>query len=101
MSEFNIIGESIYLLSIKFFLGAVAAFLAIMLWRKTRTPAEILFILGILALYVSVLYKALQFFGFFVFNNFTIGGMEPLTAFFDILPVIFFIISLVLFLRNR
>lgn len=103
MSNFNIMfyGESLYILAIKLFLGAAAAFLAILFWRKTRTPAEIVFILGILSMYVSVLYKTLQRFGFFVFSYAVTNGIDILTALFDIVPIVFFIISLALFVKSR
>lgn len=102
MQNFNIIfyGETLYVLSAKLILGAVAAFLAILFWRKTRNPAEVLFIIGILFSYVSVLHKALRHFGFFVITDFVIADKIPITAIFDTVPIIFFIISLLLFLKK-
>ena len=48
------------LLFIKLILGAAAAFIAVLAWRKSRDPYMIMFILGILASYVTVLHQLLR-----------------------------------------
>ena len=44
-------------------LGAVASFLAIMLWPRTRDVAWILIIVGTITAYVETVFSILRFFG--------------------------------------
>jgi hypothetical protein len=55
-------GELIYLSS-RLFLGALAAFFAIMLWSKTRDAAWMLMVMGTLAAYIESVCVILDFFG--------------------------------------
>ena len=56
------IGELLYILS-RLILGALAAFLAIMLWSKTRDAAWMLMVMGAIAAYIEIVYSILGLFG--------------------------------------
>ncbi|WP_010262322.1 hypothetical protein [Treponema primitia] len=56
------IGEILYISS-RLFLGALAAFLAIMLWSKTRDMAWMLMVIGTIAAYAEIVYSILGLFG--------------------------------------
>jgi len=55
-------GQTIYILS-QLILGAGAAFLAILLWPKTRDPAWMLVIFGVIIAYIETVYSILKIFG--------------------------------------
>jgi len=85
-------GQAI-LISSQLILGAVAAFLAILLWPRIRDAAWILIIFGIIIAYIETVYSILNIFGISG-DEFIVFGTIPLIPF--ILPVIrmlFFIIA--------
>jgi hypothetical protein len=56
------VGEILYISS-RLVLGAIAAFLAIMLWSKTRDPAWMLMVMGVIAAYGEIVYSILGLLG--------------------------------------
>ena len=89
------------LLFIKLILGAAAAFIAVMAWRKTREPYMIMFILGILASYVTVLHQLLRYFGFVSEKDIILDGIAISIFISENIPIILFIASLCLFLKSK
>jgi hypothetical protein len=83
-------GEAIYILS-RLFLGAVASFLAIMLWSKIRDVAWMLLVIGTIAAYAETVYAILNLFGITEINMITIGSMPVASIVLPCLPAVFFI----------
>jgi len=83
-------GQIVYILS-RLSLGALAAFLAIMLWSKTRDVAWMLMVIGTIAAYVETVYSILNLFGvsggMFIF----IGSVPLMSILLPSLPMVFFI----------
>ncbi|MCL2759029.1 MAG: hypothetical protein FWD22_02330 [Treponema sp.] len=77
-------GQSIYIFS-QLILGAGAAFLAILLWPKTREAAWMLVIFGTIVAYIETVYSILKIFG--------IAGDEYLIL--DTIPLVSFILPTV------
>ena len=76
-------------------LGTAAAFLAILIWPKTRDAAWILVISGILAAYAEIVFSILV--NIFPEDNFIIIGNIPLVSMIlSWLPIGFFISALVI-----
>ncbi|UTC63224.1 hypothetical protein E4O05_04890 [Treponema sp. OMZ 787] len=89
------------LLFTKLFLGAVAVFFGIIVWSKTKKVSMILFVLGVFLLYISILTDTLTYFGFINTKFFTIGHLPVLSLIFESVPIVFFIASFCVFLRER
>ena len=89
------------LLFTKLFLGAVAVFFGIIVWSKTKKTSMILFVLGMFLMYISILTDTLTYFGFINTKFFTIGSLPLLSIIFENAPIVFFIASFCVFLRER
>ena len=63
---------NIVFISIRLILGAIASFLAIMLWAKTRDAAWMLMVIGTIVAYIEIVYSLLDLSG--------ITGRLPLFA---------------------
>jgi len=83
-------GQLVYILS-RLILGALASFLAIMLWSKTRDVAWMLMVIGAIAAYAETVYSILNLFGISGSNVFTIGSVPLMSIVLPCLPTIFFI----------
>lgn len=88
-------------LIVKLALGAVASFLAILVWSKTREIAWLCVVAGILALYAGTLYRALKLFGLFAGPEILVFGASVGSLVSDNLSIICFIIAFIVFLRSR
>jgi hypothetical protein len=86
-------GEFIAILS-RLVLGALASFLAIMLWSKTRDTAWILVIIGTLMAYAETVYSILIFFGVSSVNILPVGSVPLMSILLPVLPTLFFIAAL-------
>jgi hypothetical protein len=83
-------GQLIYIIC-RLVLGAAAAFLAILLWAKTRDLAWMLMVIGAFASYGEVVYSILELFGM---SGAIVLGTVPKSAvsiLFSCLPLVFFI----------
>jgi len=58
------VGQAIYISS-RLILGAVAAFLAILLWAKNRDISWMFLVIGTVAAYIEIVYSILDTYGFF------------------------------------
>jgi hypothetical protein len=82
-------GQLIYVMS-RLVLGAIASFLAIMLWSRTRDAAWMIMVLGIILAYAETVYSIVNRFGIagdFLF----IGSMPIISILLPCLPTVFFI----------
>jgi hypothetical protein len=82
-------GHLIYILS-RLFLGGLAAFLAIMVWPKTRDPAWMLMVIGAIAGYAEIVYSILGILGITGGTAFLPGPVPAALALAN-LPACFFI----------
>jgi hypothetical protein len=82
-------GHLIYIIC-RLVLGTAAAFLAILLWAKTRDIAWMLMIIGVLANYVEVVYNILELLGISGALP-RIGSRSVMSILFPCLPLVFFI----------
>ncbi len=87
-------------LFIKLVVGAIALFFAILVWHRTRKTYMVLFVLGVLSLYILALVQSMNYFGFIVMYSLSIKNIPVGTVFFEILPIIFFTASLCSFLKS-
>ena len=93
--------DQVILLLSRFALGAVATFLAILVWSRTRDPAWMLIVVGIVAHYGEVVLGALQALGVVRFDVVMIGGVALFPLILANLPIFFFILGfLVMVLRK-
>ena len=83
-------GQIVYILS-RLSLGALAAFLAIMLWSKTRDVAWMLMVIGTIAAYVETVYSILNLFGVSGGKFIFIGSVPLMSILLPSLPMVFFI----------
>jgi hypothetical protein len=83
-------GNLIYILS-RLILGALASFLAIMLWSKTRDIAWMLMVLGTIATYAGIVYWILSILGITEGMAFSAGPVSAASLILVNLPVCFFI----------
>ncbi|MGI5173791.1 hypothetical protein H0R92_09340 [Treponema sp. OMZ 840] len=90
---------------IKLVLGGIAAFLAIMLWSKTRDAAWIALVAGTLIAYAGIVYDVLSVFGINAFHNnagIEIGGVPLASVIFSFFPQLFYIAAfLIALIRKR
>lgn len=93
--------QGIMMLS-RFVLGAVATFLAILVWSRTRDTAWMLIVVGTVAHYGEVVFSALESLGVVRLDLVTIGGVAVFPLILANLPMLFFIIAfLVMVVRRR
>jgi hypothetical protein len=93
-------GQTIFISS-QLILGAVAAFLAILLWPKIRDAAWMLIIFGIIVAYIETVYSILKIFGING-DAFVIFGSIPIISF--VLPTIrmsFFIAAFIIMVYKQ
>lgn len=94
-------GEFVLLLS-RLSVAAVASFLAIILWSRTRDPAWMLMVVGTIALYADIVYSLLTLFGAVDPAAFTPGGVPVAPLVFTNLPPLFYSIAfVVMIIRKR
>ena len=72
-------------------LGAVASFLAIMLWSKTKDLAWMFMVIGAIATYGETVYSILVFLGIFGGNTLYNDSMPIVSIVLPCLPLLFFI----------
>ena len=80
--------------------GAIAAFLAIMLWSRTRNSAWMLIIIGAIVAYIEIVYSILNMFGMTA-DFFLIGSVPVISFILPLLRMFFFIAAfLVMIIRH-
>ena len=92
-------GQTGYVLS-RLILGALASFLAIMLWSRTRDAAWMLVIIGTIVAYLQTIYAAMSLLGIVNESDFTIG-IIPLSILLSSVPQIFIIAAFLVILTRK
>lgn len=96
------VGSEIALYVAKLVLGAVTAFLAIMLWNKTRDAAWMSLVAGAVTGYAGLVYEMLEKIGIITGVGLSLFGINLSSWLFAIIPSLFFILAFILLLwRNR
>lgn len=80
---------------------AVATFLAIVVWSRTRDASWMLIVVGIVAGYADILYSLLSEFGLAPERVGLLAGVPVLAVIFPNLPWLFFSIAFAVMLRGR
>jgi len=93
-------GQLIYILS-RLVLGAIASFLAIMLWSKTRDVAWMLIVIGTIAAYAEIVYSILNLFGITGGASLTIGSVSLMSIVLPCLPTVFFIAAFAVMVARK
>jgi len=81
--------------------GALASFLAIMLWSKTRDAAWMLMVIGTIAAYVEIVYSVLELFGITRGDAFVIGSVPAAAIVLPLLRMSFFIAAFLIMVIRR
>ena len=83
-------GQEVFILC-RLVLGALASFLAIMLWSRTRDTAWIFVIIGTIIGYIETIFSILNLFGIGGGNILSENSMLFLSIFLTCLPTVSFI----------
>jgi hypothetical protein len=94
------IPEFIVVLS-KLVLGAVATFLAILVWSRTREAAWVLVVSAVIASYAGIVYSALKTFGIVTEDALVVSGIPVAELVAQDLPELLFIAAFAAFLIRR
>jgi len=92
-------GQTI-LISSQLILGAIAAFLAILLWPKIRDPAWMLIIFGTIIAYIETVYSILKLFGISG-DNIIIASVPVIPVVLPAIRLIFFIIAFTIMIYKQ
>jgi hypothetical protein len=92
--------QAVLELLIRLGLGALASFLAIASWTRTRDLYWVFVIAGILANYAGTLYRAIRSFGLLTGPEVLVRGVPLGTLISDNLSILCFIVACALYLRT-
>ena len=93
--------EAMVLILSRLVFGAIATFLAIVLWSRTRDAAWMLIVIGTIVGYGEVLFTTLETFGMVSVAAFTIYGVSVFRVVIANLPTVFFIIAFSVMISRR
>jgi hypothetical protein len=93
-------GHLIYIMS-RLILGALAAFLAIMVWSKTRDVAWMLMVIGAIAGYAEIVYSILGILGITEGTAFLTGSIPAAALALANLPTCFFIAAFLVMVARK
>jgi methylmalonyl-CoA mutase cobalamin-binding subunit len=85
--------EAMVIILSRLVFGAIATFLAIVLWSRTRDVAWMLIVIGTIISYGEVLFTTLESFGMVEVAAVTVYGVSAFRVVFANLPTIFFILA--------
>jgi hypothetical protein len=85
----------------KLVLGAVATFLAILVWSRTREAAWILLGSGVIASYAAIVYSALKTFGIVAEEALIVSGIPVAELIAQNLPTLLFMAAFIVFIARR
>lgn len=80
---------------------AVAAFLAILLWSRTRDPAWMLIVIGVIASYADILFDLLARLGLIEESRYALFGLPLGRILLANLPYLFLCAALVVMIRRK
>jgi hypothetical protein len=81
--------------------AAIAAFLAILLWSRTRDVAWMLIVIGVIASYADILFDLLARLGLVDESRFVIGGFPVSRVLLANLPYLFLCAALLVMIRRK
>jgi hypothetical protein len=93
-------GQILFIVS-RLTFGALASFLAIMLWSKTRDAAWMLMVIGTIVAYVEIVYSILELFGITKGDTFAIGSVPVIAITLPILRMGFFIAAFLIMVIRK
>ena len=94
--------SELLLFIVKLVLGGITAFLAIMLWSKTRDAAWMSLVAGAVTSYAGIVYDMMIRLGIIVPGGISVAGIPLATLLFTVIPSCFFILAFILMLvRSR
>jgi hypothetical protein len=91
----------IVLISSRLALGAVASFLAIVLWSKTRDVAWMLMVVATIAAYAETVYAILDRFGLTEGVRFSIGSVPLASLILPNLPTVLYICAFAVMVARK
>lgn len=91
----------VFELLVRLALGAIASFVAIVSWTRTRSVSWMFVIAGILSSYAGTLYRALRVFGLFSLTEIFILGAPLGILLSDNLSIVCFIIACIFYIRSH
>lgn len=83
---------------IRLVLGGLVAFLAIMLWSRTRDAAWMSLVAGAVTGYAGLVYEMLTKIGIAGTSGITVAGLSLASLLFTVVPMLFFILAFILML---
>jgi hypothetical protein len=83
----------IMMISTRLLFGAVACFLAIILWSKTRDIAWMLLVVGTIAAYAETVWSMLERFGIGTIHSLMVGSVSLISLVLVNLPTLFYILA--------
>lgn len=94
--------SELLLFIVKLVLGGITAFLAIMLWSKTRDAAWMSLVAGAVTSYAGIVYDMMVRLGIIIPGGISVAGIPLATLLFTVIPSCFFILAFILMLiRSR
>jgi len=97
-----VIQSEMLLFIVKLVLGGITAFLAIMLWSKTRDAAWMSLVAGAVTSYAGIVYDMMVRLGIIIPGGLSVAGIPLATLLFTVIPSCFFILAFILMLiRSR
>ncbi len=94
--------SELLLFIVKLVLGGITAFLAIMLWSKTRDAAWMSLVAGAVTSYAGIVYDMMVRLGIIIPGGVSVAGIPLATLLFTVIPSCFFILAFILMLvRSR
>ena len=94
--------EEMILIITRLGIGAIATFLAIILWSKTRDTAWMFVVIGTIVNYGEIVFSTLEKFGVVRTDYIVIRGISVVKVGFANLPMLFFIIAfMIMIIRKR
>lgn len=84
---------------IKLVLGGIAAFLAILLWSKSRAASWMCLVASVLISYAGIIFEMMISLGIITANVF-VFGVPLVTLLFAVVPSLFLIVALILIVKD-
>lgn len=91
---------AVLLFIIKLVLGGILAFLAILVWSKTRDGAWFFLVSGTILAYCGVVYEMLKSFGIITKAFYLLLGIPIIDLFFVVIPALFFIVGFIIMIAK-
>jgi hypothetical protein len=93
-------GETVYLIS-RLVIAAIAAFLAILLWSRTRDLAWMLIVIGVIASYADIVFGLLAQLGIVDEARYSFLGVPVARVLLSNLPFLFLCSALLVMIRRK